>query len=826
MAEEYKALTDFETFAFHLQKCLHFFVLIYPYEYNHSKSCLVVKQERWKWVLWGLSMTLVLVFGFIQAICLIWYGFIRPHPDFGLIRIGLLFTVASLLLVNCGLHAIFVTDIALFTSGFNEILRLISRIEHSTETLYFFVVPYPYEYNHNLECVVVKKERWKWVVWGLSMTLVLVFGLTQAVCLIWYGFIRPYPGFGLVEMTLLFLLTLLLLVCWGLHMLVVKDVSLILSGFNEMIRLASRIERCKCKMYRYLLKLKYMLFFVLGIQPDQTTQEYQPDKYGIVLCLIVAGVAFIVPVGLWITLVWNVDGIYFLSESILSDPINRSRMEILMVLGIRFILLLLVGLEAARSMSFGFCCAFIVATKFVKSTNRLLLGNLALDSLIQFQIQQKLILGKLYGVFVPALYFGFFMIFWLNVFALSVFVIGINNGPTQLWYVTTGFLPMGIISELIFLPDLGRACDNCKNVVEQCQRNSNRSFSQLQTMARNIAKERARAMTPILIPYGSFYTIDFEVIKGTFLFLTTSLVLVECGLQLLALTDIAGTVSGFNEMLKLVSKIERYIKQKEGKVTCQSDIYGCLLCVTIACVVIMLPCVCCGSLIWNVDGPYFVIENMLTETAIRSRTEKLVGLICRAVILLAVSLEAARSFSFGFCCLMVLSAKFVKSTEYLLSHGLTVDYAIRFQLQQTLALIKLEMVMVPTFYFGLFVLFWTTVGLQCICLMGGNKVPTYVLYCTVLVLILFIVGQSIMLPDIGRASDNGKKVVQNCELVARRCYFQLPTTSRASTLKRAEAMIPVQIPYGRFYAVDLEFVVNYFTLILLRTVDAILIFEG
>ncbi|CAL8121356.1 unnamed protein product [Orchesella dallaii] len=309
-----------------------------------------------------------------------------------------------------------------------------------------------------------------------------------------------------------------------------------------------------------------------------------------------------------------------------------------------------------------------------------------------------------------------------------------------------------------------------------------------------------------IVRYTFFCPLDeFELVHKIVLTLGTTMVLGGSVLTLVALRDITTFVSGFNEMLKLNLNVENC--KVIGTATAPFFVTGIAL-----------------SMNW--DGTYFILEEVLTHPFNRTQLEILTSLGIRGIPLFLISLETARGGSFCFSIFILTIAKFIRVTNCLLSSELGFDSLFRFQLHQRLVLKKIQGLLFATNHLCLFVVFWITVASLCISLKGGGgTIPTVIWYCAILIANFLIVGISILLPDVARTCDSCKTVVENCQVSTRSKYKVWKTKTQGINFRKAVSMIPIRIPYGSFYIIGLEFAVDYFTLIMLRTVDAILIEE-
>jgi len=225
------------------------------------------------------------------------------------------------------------------------------------------------------------------------------------------------------------------------------------------------------------------------------------------------------------------------------------------------------------------------------------------------------------------------------------------------------------------------------------------------------------------------------------------------------------------------------------------------------------------------DSTYYFLEYMLSHPVNRSVQEIILGVVIRVTILLPICSEMARTGAFYTVCLAVSVSRFVKFTKNLQAHDIKVTQFYKFYSLGRLVLKIQQRLMDSVVYLGLFACFWVTVICVCVAVKGDEHIPTFIHWYFTAAAPVVITFQVLFYPDAAKACDNNIKLVRRYKQMAMQNYSNLKTKGRKIDLLVAISIYPIRIPYGPFYVLGSEFFSGYFSLLLQRTADAILILD-
>lgn len=233
-----------------------------------------------------------------------------------------------------------------------------------------------------------------------------------------------------------------------------------------------------------------------------------------------------------------------------------------------------------------------------------------------------------------------------------------------------------------------------------------------------------------------------------------------------------------------------------------------------------------GALYTNYDVIYLLLEDLFLPNAMYRRIpEILLGYFVRIVIILGLSLETARSATFFGCCSLAMIDHCTKIVEMLIHRVKSFEEFLYIYMNLRLLYCKIAEWAHNVIYLALGLCFWVNVGSSWVGVQCYGKIHWPVYYSCLCMAIFFTFAHIILLPHIAQAAETGVEVVKLHYRQARLRYSQAVLKSRQAKLqlKRGKATAPVKFWYGPFWVIGKRFAGHYFSLMLLRTFDSILI---
>ncbi len=139
---------------------------------------------------------------------------------------------------------------------------------------------------------------------------------------------------------------------------------------------------------------------------------------------------------------------------------------------------------------------------------------------------------------------------------------------------------------------------------------------------------------------------------------------------------------------------------------------------------------------------------------------------------------------------------------------------------------KLERMINFTTYVVLSITFWTLVASYWVCVKGAIEkvsLPLYLVF--IFVAVAITLGYFVMLPLVCRALEMAVQVVALHRQKVRFRYVQCKGFGHRVNILRVEGILPIRKKYGMFWTIRMEFLGEYFWLIVNRTFDAILVVD-
>lgn len=232
-----------------------------------------------------------------------------------------------------------------------------------------------------------------------------------------------------------------------------------------------------------------------------------------------------------------------------------------------------------------------------------------------------------------------------------------------------------------------------------------------------------------------------------------------------------------------------------------------------------------AALYTSYDVTYLIFNDILTDPYQRGLTEILLQFFMRAFIIFSIALETARTGTFFGCCIMVGIDIFAKIQEMLRSRVKSFDYFHIIYTHQRVLLSPIQDWLNLIIYLCLSLIFWVTVSSCWVCAKCYGKVHWPLYYFAVLGALFLIFSLVLLLPQSVHAVEITKEVVKLHFQQVRENYSKKKSRGGLLQLKQARAIAPIRFWYGPFWVIGKKFVMEYFSLILLRSFDAILILD-
>ncbi|CAL8097713.1 unnamed protein product [Orchesella dallaii] len=297
----------------------------------------------------------------------------------------------------------------------------------------------------------------------------------------------------------------------------------------------------------------------------------------------------------------------------------------------------------------------------------------------------------------------------------------------------------------------------------------------------------------------------------------------------IAFRNVNDNVTGFNELIYLNQNIVSGFSQvrykdfieKQSK---KENKFGHFLCTLVAALNIFPFVVTPITILSNYD--FVNIDDVLTDPMYRPISEIVIGLVVPPVIVLLFFLEICRNASFLTALVVISAGNFLTITDSLLyfcekmEHNTFYSYYI----QASLIYRKMESLISSVFYVGMATTFWIVVAGAWLSVKGKDKMPPIIHSGIVVVIGILVLVCVIVLPKMANACDNQITLVIRFEQhVVKSFDGSKKTRQNLIQVKRAKTIIPVRIRYGSFYKIGKAFIVQYFEVMLLRSLDSILI---
>ncbi|CAL8134476.1 unnamed protein product [Orchesella dallaii] len=232
-----------------------------------------------------------------------------------------------------------------------------------------------------------------------------------------------------------------------------------------------------------------------------------------------------------------------------------------------------------------------------------------------------------------------------------------------------------------------------------------------------------------------------------------------------------------------------------------------------------------GCLYWDLDGPYWVIEDFLPDAMYREPHTILIFLLVRAFLLIVGIWEASRSLM-GSAMIMFAAIESITIIVKILTYKVnSVHNFFRFYTHLSILCNALEGSSTTMFFFTI-----TTAGslwIQWIwvCVNGFGKFGLAIYF--VFVVAAFIVGSGILvfLPKVAVMGEAITKMPNIKRIEMRKKYTAWKSIQNKIAVKKSNAIRPFRFQYGSFYPMGSNFSRNTFGNVIENAMTLILLFD-
>lgn len=249
---------------------------------------------------------------------------------------------------------------------------------------------------------------------------------------------------------------------------------------------------------------------------------------------------------------------------------------------------------------------------------------------------------------------------------------------------------------------------------------------------------------------------------------------------------------------------------------------------------LLIPAVCflvpplfVAAAMWiDVDGIYFLLEMILPDPMYRDRNYIYGALACRFILLFWSFEESCRIIGLICCVGYLWVDRAGKIITVLRTRVINFSGFYRYYIYLTLLFQRIREIAEYVLYCLLTILFWATVASCWICVKGTvNQItlPFYIsFFVTAIASTTFFI---ITIPLLCGTLDAAAQVIYENYIRSRFRCVKVNSVTEKIELMKVQAVRPIGIKYGIFHDVDSDFAMEFFSLIVLRIFDVILVLD-
>jgi len=268
-----------------------------------------------------------------------------------------------------------------------------------------------------------------------------------------------------------------------------------------------------CYAYNTILELERTLLkeFPRNRKDDGINKEkISRDKTSGMILLFTTLAGFAAPyVMLILAIVSDIDVYYFLLEfEFLPNPIYRELRIILLAILIRIILLSPGFFEGTRSTACLTSFAIVAVNSIREIVDVLESKNLKVSRFQQVYIRITLLYQMAEPLVYSVVYCLLTFLFWLVVGSSWITVCGFGKVPPSLFIMSCVVTIVVLTSYTFILPMYTKIPIRLVKILRKHKKQAYKEFIQLKTRQRKIYHFKAKALAPIRVKYGPFFSLD------------------------------------------------------------------------------------------------------------------------------------------------------------------------------------------------------------------------------------------------------------------------------------------------------------------------------
>lgn len=230
-------------------------------------------------------------------------------------------------------------------------------------------------------------------------------------------------------------------------------------------------------------------------------------------------------------------------------------------------------------------------------------------------------------------------------------------------------------------------------------------------------------------------------------------------------------------------------------------------------------------LVLDIDGSYFILEEILPSPTIRERYLIYITLLSRFFCNFLCYVEIMRTGSLAIIiCIIWMThvARFIRILKYRVQSGQNF-YILHNYLR--IMYTRAENFIYVFIYLTLTICFWATVQGAWIMVKARPNIPTFLTLLFAVLGGVVLTGLCTALPEFTETSEKLMDVVQ-CHLRMQKLMCRRKHTRKnLICLKQLTATNPISLWYGPFWRIGGRFMTEYVELMMLRSFDSVLIFD-